>query len=280
MALEINPDDISSLLRECAAEYILPRYKLLKKEHIETKSGPNDLVTIADRETEEALDRALTKMFPESVVIGEEGVSAGKKSVSVLQDRSKVVWVVDPVDGTSNFVHGQPIFAVMLACVIDGRTQWGWIYDLPGNRMMVAERGGGAFIDGSRLKIKAGDKPLSEVTGHAGSRYFPAAMRPILKSYKEKLGKVHTLSCAGHEYLRLVEGKADFAIYSRIRPWDHLAGALAVTEAGGAVAKWDGHPYTPQDDFGGLIVASNVKLQETLRQTMIGDMLNEYSKAV
>jgi len=274
-AAKIEPDRVSDLIRECAATYIMPRFKKLEQGHISTKTGPNDLVTIADRETEEALDKALTKMYPGSVVIGEEGISAGLKSVDVLQDRSKIVWVTDPVDGTYNFVHGNDEFAVMLACVIDGETQFGWIYDVPGNRMMAAEKGSGAFMDGKRLKVAAA-KPLKESKGFTGSRYFPKHLRPLVKSFVKEFDAMHTLSCAGHEYLRLVSGGYDFSIYNRIRPWDHLAGTLALKEAGGLVAKWDGSPYTPQDDLGGLVNASNEGLMIALQQRIISRLLAEY----
>src|SRR4051812_801433 len=138
--MKIEVDQISALLRECAARYIWPRFKALGQEHIFTKSGPNDLVTIADRETEAALDVALTKMFPDALVIGEESISAGQKKVDVLHDREKTIFVTDPVDGTWNFVHGSPDFAVMLACVIRGEVRYGWIYDVPADRMMVTEK--------------------------------------------------------------------------------------------------------------------------------------------
>jgi fructose-1,6-bisphosphatase/inositol monophosphatase family enzyme len=254
-AAKIDPDRIDALIRECAAQYIVPRFKKLEQGHISTKTGPHDLVTIADRETEEALDRAITKMYPGSVVIGEESISAGQKSVAILQEKDKVIWVTDPVDGTYNFVHGNDEFAVMLACVVNGQTQFGWIYDVPGNRMLSAGKGAGAFMEKVRLKAAA-PKKLSEAKGFTGSRYFPKHLRPLVKSFVKEFGEMHTLSCAGHEYIRLAMGQYDFSIYNRIRPWDHLAGTLALAEAGGALSKWDGSPYTPQDDMGGLVNAS------------------------
>ncbi len=257
--------------------YIIPRFKKLATDDIDTKSGPNDLVTIADRETEEALDRALTKMFPGSIVIGEEGISSGLKKVETLQEKDNVIWVADPVDGTYNFVHGNPEFAVMLACVVNGETRFGWIYDVPGNRMLFAEKGAGAFIDGARLKTAA-SKPLAETKGFTGSRYFPKHLRPLIKSFVKEFDALHTLSCAGHEYIRVASGLYDFSIYNRTRPWDHLAGTLAVSEAGGCVAKWDGSPYTPQDDGGGLVVAANEELLAALQKKII-DKLREGEKS-
>jgi fructose-1,6-bisphosphatase/inositol monophosphatase family enzyme len=271
--VNINSEKISSLIRECAAQYIMPRFKTLTQEHIFSKSGPNDLVTIADRETEQALERALTAMFPGCVVIGEEGIAAGHSSVGSLQSNEGMVWVADPVDGTYNFVHGHPEFAVMLACVIKGAVQYGWIYDVPGDRMLVAAKGAGAFLDGIRQKVAA-PKPLSEARGFAGSKYFSKAQRPLIKAFAREVQTLHSLSCAGHEYLRLASGAYDFAIYSRGRPWDHLPGTLAVTEAGGCVVKWNGSPYTSQDDLVGIVVASGSELLETLKENIINKLNN------
>jgi fructose-1,6-bisphosphatase/inositol monophosphatase family enzyme len=272
--MTIDTDKISALIRECAAACIIPRFKTLAHEQIFTKTSPTDLVTIADREAEEYLDRALTKMFPDSIVIGEEGISAGHKTVTVLQDRKKMIWVTDPVDGTWNFVHGNPEFAVMLACVIGGETRYGWIYDVPGNRMLTVEQGAGVFIEGVRQKV-ANPKPLVDTNGFAGSKYFSKMHRPYIKAFQSEVRSMHSISCAGHEYIRVISGLYDFGIYSRSRPWDHLAGTLAVKEAGGVVRKWDGTPYTPQDDFGGIIVASNETLRMELQEKLINTLLAE-----
>jgi fructose-1,6-bisphosphatase/inositol monophosphatase family enzyme len=276
-AAKIDPDRISGLIRECAAKYIIPRFKKLAQGDISTKTGPHDLVTVADSETEEALDSALTKMYPGSVVIGEEGISAGKKSADILQDKTRTIWVADPVDGTYNFVHGNPEFAVMLACVVDGETRFGWIYDVPADRMLTAEKGAGAFIEGRRLKV-AGPKPPNEARGFTGSRYFPKHLRPLIKSFVKDFEAVHTLSCAGHEYIRLASGEYDFSIYNRIRPWDHLPGTLAVSEAGGFTTKWDGSAYTPQDDGGGLVNAANETLLEMLHEKIISKLVEGYEQ--
>lgn len=275
MAGSIDPEKVAAVIVEAAEKHIVPRYRQLREGEVSSKSGPNDLVTVADRETEEALDRALGKMYPGAVVLGEEGVSAGTKTLDALQRDDAVVFVADPVDGTWNFVHGKPEFCVMLACVAGGEVRHGWIYDVLTKKMMVAEKGAGVFFGGEKLAV-APARPEAELTGHAGKKYFPAPMRPHLDGYKPRVKQLFTLSCAGHEYLRIASGRADFGIYSRIRPWDHLAGTLAVREAGGQVAKWDGTPYTPKDDFGGLVVASNAPLLLHLRSALIAPMVRDY----
>lgn len=252
----INPDDISKIIIECAERYILPRYKMLEQSQISTKTGPRDLVTQADIDVEERLKKVLPGIMPGSVVIGEEGVSSGQASLDALKDTSRPVWVVDPVDGTHNFVHHKREFGVMLACVIGGVTQYSWIYDVLGPDMLVAERGSGAFISGERLKVSSG-RSIDYFDGHLNPGYFPREYREHIREARGRFKSCDSLNCAAHEYLRVASGQAQFSLYSRLKPWDHLPGALMVQEAGGFVAQWDGSPYTPQDHHTGLLVAAS-----------------------
>jgi fructose-1,6-bisphosphatase/inositol monophosphatase family enzyme len=267
MAANIDPHRVEAIIRACAAECIMPRFRNLQSHEINTKSGPNDLVTIADKESELYLERELTNLYPGTILIGEEGISAGLKTTAVLQDHGAVIWVADPVDGTWNFAHGNEHFAVMLACVTGGEVIHGWIYDVPAGRMMSASKDAGAFIDGARLSV-SNTEHIADANGFAAKKYFTKAMRPHIDALKMQAKSVDSLFCAGHEYLRLAAGRADFSIYSRIRPWDHLAGTLAVKEAGGTVMKWDGTPYAPHDEFGGIIVASHPELYHELHSSV------------
>lgn len=266
-AASIDPDKIADILRACAAQYILPRFRKLNAGEVHHKGGVNDLVTDADRETEEALSQILGGMFPGSIVIGEEGIAAGKTSLSILHNKSGVVWVVDPVDGTHNFVHGVPRFAVMLSLVVNGEMVRGWIYDVMQNRMMITEKGAGTYIDGVRQKTAA-PKGLAHSVGHVDA-FFDPALQPKLDRFTKKTQSLTTLNCAGIEYLEILGGRADFSLYCTIKPWDHLAGSLAVQEAGGRVLKWDGTPYTPQDhDGNGIVSAANGALMRDLQDDL------------
>ena len=273
----IDPQKIELILRECADTCIMPYFKNLKDHEVDTKTGPNDLVTIADRESEAFLERALIDLYPTSILVGEEGVSAGTQSTDALKETDSFIWVADPVDGTWNFRHGKDTFCVMLACVYNGAVVGGWIYDIVGNRMMTTEKGSGSFVNGKKLAVSS-EKPFADATGYAGKKYFPKIMQTYVAEFNKDVKSLSTLNCAGHEYLMLASGKSDFAIYSKIRPWDHLAGALAVTESGGYVLKWDGTPYTPRDEFGGIVVASQPDLMDKLQKTLVSKMVAEYKK--
>ena len=256
MAL-LDTDKIKELLKECADLYILPRYKMLQDHEINTKSGPQDLVTQADLDVEAHLAKVLPQMLPGSVVVGEEGVSQGTASLQELHDTSRPVWVVDPVDGTHNFVHHKREFGVMLACIIEGITQYGFIYDVLGKEMAVAERGAGAYFGSEKLSVNKKPVKPGEITGHINPKFFPKAFQEDIKATRETFLECRSLHCAAHEYMRLASGQAQFLVYSRQKPWDHLPGTLLVQEAGGFVASWERTPYTPQDESVGLIAAAS-----------------------
>lgn len=275
--MNVDPHKIADLLKDCAEKYILPRYNTLTAEEIQTKSHADDLVTIADIEAERALEKILPQLYPGCVVIGEESVSRGELSLDILKDRTQAVFVVDPVDGTYNFRHGKREFAVMMALVVNGETRMGWIYDVLGDTHAIAEKGAGAWFGGKKMQV-APPRPMQDCNAFINSGYFPKDMRKFLtylKAEAANLQSVTTLRCSAHEYLRLAAGQADFSINGWMKQWDHLAGALMVQEAGGVVRKWDGSPYTPVDEEGGLIVASNQNLWNETYRLFIGPALRQ-----
>jgi fructose-1,6-bisphosphatase/inositol monophosphatase family enzyme len=254
--MSVDFESVSTIIKECAERYILPRYQKLLHHEISSKTSPRDLVTHADLDVEAHLIRTLPDLLPGSIVIGEEGASKEPKVLEQLADKNLNIWVVDPVDGTHNFVHGKREFGVMLALVRNGETTQAWIYDVLGKEMTIAEKGGGATAGNKKLSVKATDT-TSKMHGHINPWFFPKDYRDHIKKAVEKFGSTQSMACAAHEYLNVAKGNAQFCIYSRLKPWDHLAGTLIVEEAGGYVAKWDGKPYTPQEHGVGLITAAS-----------------------
>lgn len=255
---DIDTSHVADILKDCALKFILPRFRNLQQGDIKTKSHANDFVTIADLETEEALTRILPDKYPGCIVIGEEGVSSGAITTAALADPTQTIFVVDPVDGTSNFKNGNSTFAVMMALVRNGETQTGWIYDVMNDVHYIAEKGKGATRSGEPIYVRPA-KSLSapDCVGYIGPKYFPKSMQESLINRGAK--QFRALHCAGHEYINIASGKADFTLFHHMKPWDHLAGSLLVQEAGGIVRKFDGTPYRVTDVKGGLIVASHVQ---------------------
>ena len=198
----------------------------------------------------------LQRLFPGCLVVGEEAVAADPALLDRL-DGAELAFVVDPVDGTSNFVAGLPLFGVMAAAVVDGAVVAGAIHDPVGDDTAVALRGGGAWIwaqDGtrSRLQVAPACAPAA-MTGCISWRYMPAPMRAAVVRNMVGLAGVADYRCAAHEYRMLAAGHCDYLVFNRLMPWDHLAGWLLHQEAGGYAAHFDGSPYRPGDFTGGLI---------------------------
>ncbi|MDR3471762.1 MAG: inositol monophosphatase [Devosia sp.] len=266
------PIDITALaeiLRGAAKAEILPRWRRLTPDMVRSKSNPADLVTEADEMAERFIRARVAALAPEALFVGEESVAADPALMDGIAGADLSV-VVDPVDGTGNFAAGLPLFAVMAAIVAKGETVGGVIYDPFADDFVMAERGGGAFIrraDGSAVPIKAAEPvPLSEMVGAASMAFLP---HPVRSSVYPNLAKVRAASayrCAGHEYRAFASGHLHFLFFSKLMPWDHLAGSLIAREAGAYGALLDGTPYRAGLTSGDLLLATDRSSWESLRR--------------
>ena len=279
---EIDHDKISQIIRDVAADKIVPRFLQLAEGDIKTKTSPTDLVTIADEEAEIELTRILKGVLPGSQVVGEEAVSSGAVTRDILKDTSATVWVVDPVDGTHNFAHGNPVFGTMVALIHKGERVGSWIYQIPRNRMVVGQKGSGIIIDGAPFQpaVKPeNDDAFSTMHAYISHKFVPPAMRPFIQERYSLLKRASTCNCCAWEYVELLEGNAAFSIYSRIEPWDHMAGALLLEEAGFYTRKWDTSAYAATDLGGGVINAPSKELWERIYDTFLGEALKHFKKS-
>lgn len=255
MPVSIDPDAVAALLREVAASEVLPRFRNLAKTDVHAKTSAQDLVTLADLEAERVLTTRLPALLPGSVVVGEEAAYADP-SVMERFGGETPVWVIDPVDGTANFSAGRPTFAMIVALVDRGQTIAGWILDPLHDRMAQAARGAGAWLGDARIRAHPAEGPLSSWQGCA---YGPRA-----KALKGRVGRLLRLGSAAHSYLRLLDQRAQFAAFSRLKPWDHAAGVLMWQEAGGIARLLDGTDYAPTLSQGDLLMATSESSWRTL----------------
>lgn len=261
-------DRVSAIIREVAESEILPYFRDLANAGVRQKTGPADLVTLADEAGERALTPRLMDLLPGSTVVGEEAVSADKTLLDRLHGDAPV-WIIDPVDGTINFANGRPLFAVIVALARGGETLAGWIYDPCDGRMATAVKGQGAYLNGKRAQV-APPVPLSEMTGALSTRFCEESLGRQLDERGKALGPRVCLSSAAQEYLRLLEGRAHFSLYHRLMPWDHAAGVLLHAEAGGYSALFDGTPYRPTALGGGVMMAPDRDSWQALHTQLFG----------
>jgi fructose-1,6-bisphosphatase/inositol monophosphatase family enzyme len=233
------------------------------------EKAPGELVTAADREAEDLLRSGLTALLPGSRVVGEEAVSDDPSVMSILTEVG-MTWLVDPVDGTSNFAAGREPFAVMVALLRDGMAVAAWILDPVSGVAAVAERGGGASYDGVRVRMPANHRKARELRGPALTRYLPPEVRIGVEAGRPQVGDVLPgRYCAGYEYAALLRDEQQFAMFWRGLPWDHAPGILIVEEAGGVAWHFDGVPFRAGELKHGLLVAQSQQTWSTIRSTLL-----------
>ncbi len=224
------------------------------------KKGEIDLVTEVDIAVERQFRAMIADRFPTHQILGEELQEDEAQRRAVPGH----CWVFDPVDGTTNFAHGLPIFCASLGLEIDGRVEVGAVYDPTRRELFTAERGQGARLNGARLHV-SDTQAVSEsllVTG------FPYDVRRsgsdilgLFGHFIERSRAVRRLGSAALDLCYVAAGRLDAYWESRLKPWDTCAGALIVEEAGGRVTTWPGTPYQSRDL---ALVASNGHLHDEM----------------
>ncbi|MER5599457.1 inositol monophosphatase family protein [Streptomyces sp. NPDC002265] len=234
--------DVEQAIREAAAAEIMPRFRRLGANDIDQKSGPHDLVTDADRNAERYLTKELAALLPGSVVVGEEAVDADPATYEAIQGDA-LVWIVDPVDGTRQFVHGDDGFCTLVALVHRGTLLASWTYAPVRGQLATAVRGGGAFLNGERLFAgpPAPGRDLEIATSHPDYT-TDAQKRALLGLWTDGVAP-RPCGSAGLEYLAVARGELDATAFSWEAAWDHAAGLLLVEEAGGAHLTLTGEPF-------------------------------------
>lgn len=269
----VEIEAVARIMRETAAEEILPRWRNLASGDVVVKTDPTDIVTIADRAAEERLSKRLVDLLDGSCVVGEEAMHADP-SVAKNFASGTPVWVIDPIDGTSAFAKGEADFTVMIALVRGDELLAGWILAPATGEMHMGERGAGVWRErggGEPVRLLPPRVPteLNALVGLLGRRSMTEARRELIKSRAGEFGALLNVSYAGVDYPRLLSGEAHFAIYNKSEPWDHLPGLALVRELGFVFSKHDGNPYRPGDNAGGLIVAPNERVIADIRRLLL-----------
>ncbi|WP_329561825.1 inositol monophosphatase family protein [Kitasatospora sp. NBC_01266] len=259
-------DEVTQILQEAAVTAVLPRYQALAEGEVSEKS-PGEVVTAADREAEELITRRLRALL-DIPVVGEEASAADPGLAAALRE-APAAWLVDPLDGTANFVAGRPHYAVMAALVRAGEAVASWIVQPATGHVYRAEQGAGAWRDGVRLRRAPAPGTLGELRGAALSRFLDPAARERVARAAGRLAELGSgTGSAGVDYPDLLTGRLDFLRYHRTLPWDHAPGVLLVREAGGVARRLDGAEYRAAEERTGLLVAADPQCWTTVRSVL------------
>ena len=225
------------------------------------KKGTIDLVTEVDVAVERAFRAMIAGRFPDHQILAEEMGGAAAVPPGPC-------WVFDPIDGTSNYAHGLPIFCASLALEIDGVAQVAAVYDPNRKELFTAERGGGAFMNGKPLHVSSATRLIDAmlVTG------FPYDVHTrvdeivgLFAAFVGQARAVRRLGSAAIDLCYVAAGRLDGFWETDLRPWDIAGGALIVAEAGGGVTRNDGNPFTSR---GGDVLATNGHLHEAMLEVI------------
>jgi myo-inositol-1(or 4)-monophosphatase len=237
-----------------AGEIIARSIPKLESLQVQAK-GRNDFVSEIDRAAEAAIIEVIHRHYPDHAILAEEGGAQGEHEVR---------WVIDPLDGTTNFLHGFPTFAVSIACEQKGKAEIGVVYDVMRQELFTAARGGGAYLENHRMRVSkqrtlegaliATGFPFRATIAH-GDAYLEM-MRVIMRV----AAGIRRPGAAALDLAYVAAGRCDGFWELGLQPWDTAAGTLLITEAGGHVGTFSGGPYAG----GGSIVAGNPKVYAEL----------------
>lgn len=231
-----------------------------KRRQISFKGAPTNLVTEMDRRVETLIIETLRAEFPMHAILSEERGTVGGPS--------SYRWIVDPLDGTTNYAHGIPIFSVSIALEVDGVTRLGVAYDPTLDECFVAKRAGGAWLNGDRLSVSEASS-LNESLLATG---FPYGIRELSRNNLAEF-EAFSLRCQGVRrmgsavlyFCYVAAGRLDGYWELRLGPWDAAAGALMVEEAGGRVTNLAGGPLDLERP---AVVASNGRIHDEMLRVL------------
>jgi myo-inositol-1(or 4)-monophosphatase len=227
------------------------------------KKGTIDLVTEVDVAVERMFRALVAERFPDHQVLAEEMGGAASAPAGPC-------WVFDPIDGTTNFAHGLPIFCSSLALEIDGVAEVAAVYDPTRKELFTAERGGGAFLNGTRLHVSSAARLVDAVLVTGFPYDIHTRVDEIVGLFAAFTGQVRAIRRLGSAAIDLcyvASGRLDGFWETDLNAWDIAGGALIVAEAGGRVTNLAGEPFTSR---GGHVLATNGHLHQAMQDVITG----------
>ncbi len=269
----IDNHAVEALIRDVGDTLLMRHWRALSADAVREKSK-GDFVTDIDEEAERLLSTGLRAIQPTAAVLGEEAAAANPDLLNLLQQPGDL-WIIDPIDGTGNYVDGNPHFAIMIAYVSQGVTQSSWIYQPVPQKMFYAKQGGGAFCNDVRLQPAPLQSELGQMDVGISVKFTPEPLRSHISSLVHHFASHVPFMCAGYEYAALAQGSKAMAMFHRLHPWDHVPGLLLTHEAGLYVRHFDDTPYDPRTQRQGLMVAANEAIWHVCRDLLVPASLRQ-----
>ncbi|MGO1537736.1 MAG: inositol monophosphatase family protein [Leucobacter sp.] len=267
--LDVSPEELAELAKRIA-ESVGTRVQQLRAQGVNvaaTKSTETDVVTLADREAERLITEALLEARPDDGLLGEEGASR--------ESKTGITWVIDPIDGTVNYLYNIPLYAVSIAATIedphafsDGRRPIAGAVNNPATGQLYhAWEGGGAYLNGSKISVSAPrDLSLSLIgTGFGYTAERRAEQAAVVAELLPQVRDIRRIGAAAYDLCQVAAGSLDGFYERGLHPWDFAAGALIAMEAGAAVLGRNADTRPGEE----MIVLGSPGLAETLQQFLI-----------
>ena len=247
------------IAREAGA-YIRQERKGFSTERVERKHA-HDYVSYVDKGSEMLIVKALRELLSESVFITEEATADALSATSKVDNAP--CWVVDPLDGTTNFIHGFAPYAVSIALIQGDEILLGVVYEIVSDECYYAWKGGGAYMNGQQLHVGSSgldDALLCLQLPYNSDAYKPVILR-LIQAFYGHVGSIRMIGSAAIALCYVAAGRLDGYAERYIGKWDYMAGSLIVMEAGGRVTDYDGNAYFMD---GGSVVATNGVIHQQL----------------
>jgi len=225
-------------------------------EEVQYKRNHNDIVTDVDKHCEKLIIGRIQEEFPAHGILAEE-------SGETAAEAGDFLWIIDPIDGTTNYAHGFPFFCVSIGVMCEGEMKMGVVYDPTRDELFTAEAGKGAFLNGKKIRVSSASKVMDSIIG-TGFSYDPKRRSEVLPYFENVIKHAQAIRRAGSAALDLSYvacGRFDGFWEFGLNPWDISAGLLLIQEAGGKISKMSGGPSSIHDKE---IVASNGNIHQEL----------------
>ena len=276
---KLSQDRLIDIVRRAGQEIVMPSFRQLNAADVEIKSSLTDLVTVADKASEAFITAEIQQAFPDWEIVGEEAVAEDPSTTDKIATADTCV-IIDPIDGTWNYAHGLSDFGIILAVVVKGVTRFGLLYDPVNDDWIYANLGEGAFFQRTAMNEKSNNQvpnqtplalqitaepELDKLTGIMSVNAYTGQKKQDFALKASRFVRINNLpSCPA--YRQIAQGHFNFSLTYKMLPWDHAAGVLIHTEAGGVCRTLDGQEYTPDMLDGEMLAAQSEQQWQELAE--------------